>query len=87
MQIDPSCRVAIKGLAGAYQFRRVQVSGEYKYHDKPVKDRTSHVCEAIQYAVLGGGEGENIFSQPWEEFSKEYTGSNGGWYPPPEAFE
>lgn len=85
--IDPSCKVAIKGLSGAYQFRRVQVAGEYKYHDKPVKDKTSHVCEAIQYAMLGGGEGDNLFSQPWEEFNREHTAESGGWFPNPEAFE
>ena len=85
-QIDPSCKMAIKGLAGAYQFRRVQVSGEYKYHDKPVKDRTSHICEAIQYAILGAGDGDNLFTQEWEEVSKDIVG-DGGWHPDPRIFE
>ena len=87
-QIDPACKMAIKGLAGAYQFRRVQVAGEYKFHDKPVKDRTSHIVEAIQYAMLGAGDGENLFSQPWEDFNKAHlTGDTAGWFPNPEAFE
>jgi hypothetical protein len=85
--IDPACKVAIRGLAGAYQFKRVQVSGEYKYHDKPVKDKTSHICEAIQYGLLGSGEGDNLFSQPWEEFEAQMTKETGGWYPNPQLFE
>lgn len=50
--IDQSCKVLIKGLDGDYQFKRVQVSGEERYHDEPVKNLSSHVNDALQYVCL-----------------------------------
>ena len=61
--IDPECEVLISGLAGAYQFRRIQVTGREEYRDKPDKGATSHVCEALHYALMGMGEGEIQFDQ------------------------
>lgn len=55
--LDPSCRVLIQGMAGAWRHRRMQVSGEERYADEPEKSRFSHVCEAAQYLLLGAGEG------------------------------
>ena len=63
--VSQQCRVLVKGLAGAYQFRRVQVVGDERFHDKPVKDDTSHVCEAVHYGLLGAGEGESLFEAAW----------------------
>ena len=39
-----------KGLAGKYQFRRLQVSGE-KYAEVPEKNIWSHPVEALQYTA------------------------------------
>jgi hypothetical protein len=47
-------------MAGGYRYRRVQVSGTDRYHDKPEKNHFSHVAEAGQYLMLGGGEGRAI---------------------------
>ncbi len=55
--VHPRCRVLIRGLAGEYQFRRLQVAGDDRYHDKPHKNEVSHVCEALHYGLLGAGEG------------------------------
>jgi hypothetical protein len=57
--IDPSCITFITGMAGGYHFRRLQTSGE-RYADEPNKNQYSHVCEAGEYAVLGGGEGRAV---------------------------
>jgi hypothetical protein len=65
--VDPRCTTIIKGLAGAYMFKRVQVSGEDRWHDQPVKDATSHVVEALHYGMLGKGLGDQMFSQTWQE--------------------
>lgn len=54
--ISPECKVAIKGMAGGYRYKRVQVSGDERYHDKPDKNQYSHVCEAGQYMMVGAGE-------------------------------
>ncbi len=58
--ISPACKVTRKGLAGSYHFKRVQVSGDERFHDVPNKDRYSHPCEAVQYVMLGGGEGRVV---------------------------
>ncbi len=58
--ISPKCRVTRKGMAGGYYYKRVQVSGEERYQDKPVKNKYSHICEGLQYAMLGAGEGKAL---------------------------
>ena len=59
-QISPKCRITRKGLAGGYAYKRVQVAGDERFHDKPDKNRYSHPCEAGQYAMLGAGEGRTV---------------------------
>ena len=58
--ISPKCKVTRKGLAGGYHYRRIQVPGEERYHNKPEKNRYSHPVEAGQYAMLGAGEGKTL---------------------------
>jgi len=57
--VDPSCTTFITGMSGGYHFRRLQTSGE-RYSDEPHKNQYSHICEAFEYAVLGGGEGRGV---------------------------
>ena len=56
-QVNPECKVLIKGFVHGYQYRRMRVSGEARYEDKPSKDRFSHPHDALQYLMLGAGEG------------------------------
>jgi hypothetical protein len=69
--IDEGCTTLISGLAGAYQFRRIQIVGREEYRDKPDKGPTSHICEATHYGLLGAGEGDILFDQEgqdeWDE--------------------
>lgn len=62
--ISPRCKVARKGLAGGYCYKRLKVAGDAKYHDKPDKGPFSHVVEAGEYAMLGGGEGLSLLRNP-----------------------
>jgi hypothetical protein len=57
--IDPKCINLIKGFDGGYHYRRMQVSGE-RYEEKPSKNRFSHVHDALQYMLLGAGEGRAL---------------------------
>jgi len=57
--IDFRCKELVKGFEGGYQYRRMQVSGE-RYEDKPLKDRYSHIHDALQYLMLGSGEGRQV---------------------------
>lgn len=58
--IHPDCKMACKGMAGGYSFKRVQVIGDERYKDEPDKNMYSHICEAGQYMLLGGGEGKAV---------------------------
>ncbi len=55
--ISPKCRVLRKGLMGGFCYRRLRVAGDERYQEVPDKNRFSHVVEAAEYGLLGGGEG------------------------------
>lgn len=55
-KVNPSCLVAKRGFAGGYHYRKIKgLAGQYA--PKPVKNTYSHIVEAIENALLGGGEG------------------------------
>jgi len=54
--VNARCRVLIKGMAGAWNHRRVQIAGQARYVDTPDKNRYSHICEAAQYLLAGACE-------------------------------
>jgi hypothetical protein len=56
--IHPDMKVTRKGMQGAYKFRRLKVAGDERYENKPVKNKWSHPCEALQYGQLGHGLGQ-----------------------------
>jgi hypothetical protein len=64
LQISPRCVNLRKGMAGAYQYKRLQVSGDERYQDVPDKGKFSHVCEAAQYLMVGAGEGKQLIRRP-----------------------
>ncbi|MGE3479754.1 MAG: hypothetical protein AB7G80_09840, partial [Dongiaceae bacterium] len=49
-----------KRFRGGYHYKRMQVSGEARYDDKPNKNKFSHVHDALQYMLLGAGEGRAL---------------------------
>jgi hypothetical protein len=53
----PSLRKAYKG---GYVYQRIQVLGEQRYQDTPLKNRYSHVADADQYLMIGAGEGKTV---------------------------
>lgn len=55
--IHSRCVKLIKGLQGAWYYRRIQVSGASKFREVPEKNDFSHVCDALGYYLLSAGEG------------------------------
>jgi hypothetical protein len=53
--IHPRCKKLRKACAGGYHFKRLQVSGDDRYQDVPLKNEFSHVAEALQYLMVGKG--------------------------------
>lgn len=60
--LSPRCKVLRKGFNSHYRYRRVQVAGG-RYDDKPDKNPWSHVHDAQQYQMLGGGEYAEVMSR------------------------
>jgi len=59
--VDRRCAQLVKGFEGGYQYRRMEVSGE-RYSDKPDKNMFSHIHDALQYMMLGAGEGRALMN-------------------------
>lgn len=58
--LDPRCTYLKRGFAGGYGYRRLQVGGTERYEDRPEKNIYSHIHDALQYAVCGGGESRKL---------------------------
>jgi hypothetical protein len=61
--LSPQCRVLRAGFQGGYCYRRVRVSGDERYTDKPDKNRYSHPHDALQYLLCGAGEGRALLGR------------------------
>lgn len=53
--LDPCCGLLRKGFNGGYKYRRIQVIGEERYTEEPMKNGYSHPHDALQYAALKVG--------------------------------
>lgn len=65
--VSPACKILTRGLSGDYRYQRIQVSGTARYSQQPVKSASSHVCDALEYALLGAGEDRALFGNQWDE--------------------
>lgn len=52
LRISSKCPMIRKGLMGHFQYQRIRVSGEDRYHEKPLKNIYSHICEALEYIAM-----------------------------------
>ena len=50
--LDPSCREMRRGFNGRYRYERLKVSGQARFRDRPIKDDSSHIQDALQYACM-----------------------------------
>lgn len=50
--LDPSCKMIRKGFNGGYRYERLRSSGTTKFKDRPVKDKFSHIHDALQYGCM-----------------------------------
>ncbi len=60
--IHPDCKVLRVACIDGYHYRKLKVVGNM-YDDKPNKNAFSHVAEALQYMLLGGGEGRKLIGK------------------------
>jgi hypothetical protein len=51
--VSNTCPVIREGLMGHFQYGRIQAGGnESRYHEKPLKNMHSHICEALEYIAM-----------------------------------
>jgi hypothetical protein len=67
--IGPKASMIRKAMAGGYKYRRMAVSGQERFMDKPDKGRYSHVADSLQYLMIGAGEGGKLIETA--NFGKE----------------
>jgi hypothetical protein len=58
--VHPRCLKLRNALGGKFQYRRLQVAGTARYTDKVDKNEFSHVGEAYEYMMMGGGENPKV---------------------------
>lgn len=69
--INPKCLVSKRGFAGGYHYRKIKgLAGMYS--PKPVKNSYSHIVEAVENALIGGGEGYSVVARPESHRKKPY---------------
>ena len=57
--LSPRCRSLKVGMAGRYCFEKIK-GGDGRIHNEPKKDRYADLADALQYMVLGMGEGRRM---------------------------
>jgi len=62
LMIARDCVKLRAAMSGKYNFRRVAQQGDV-FSDSPNKNEYSHVAEALQYVMLGLGEGGEVVTQ------------------------
>ena len=68
--VSRKCSILRKGKIGGYQYKRMQMSGEARFKDKPDKNKYSHPADAEQYMALGFAGGYVVNSS--EDFDDDY---------------
>jgi hypothetical protein len=51
--VSKDCHQIREGLMGQYQYAKIKANdGLDRYHDKPLKNEFSHICEALEYIAM-----------------------------------
>lgn len=53
--LDVACTTLRKGFNGGYKYRRIQVTGEERFTEEPMKNRYSHPHDGLQYVSMESG--------------------------------
>lgn len=77
--ISPKAKMWRKGLQGGFCYKRIQVAGDERFHDKPDKNKYSHICEAGEYGLQQAGEGVQALAPDNNNWSQPVTAQQ--WSP------
>ncbi|MCP4100347.1 MAG: hypothetical protein GY750_02775 [Lentisphaerae bacterium] len=74
--VGPKAIVVRKAMAGGYCYKRMAVSGSERFMDKPDKGRYSHTADALQYLMVGAGEGGKVIENKHSGAKIKYLEDN-----------
>jgi hypothetical protein len=87
--LSPSIKRLRKALMGSFQYARVRVAGDDRYHDKPLKNMYSHIAEACEYISMHYARCEKVDMQPENDIvtslaarfkSKQQSRAKASWH-------
>lgn len=61
--ISPACAEFRKAANGGYHYRLMRTGSGLTYDEQPAKNMSSHVADAFQYLLLGGGEANVVMNK------------------------
>jgi hypothetical protein len=69
--LSPRCKTLIKGATSGYHYKAIRTGNGTQYHDTPAKNSYSHPHDALQYLLLGGGEGNVVLNKTKKQKGRE----------------
>lgn len=69
LKVNKSCLMVKRALAGGYHYAKIKGTAGM-YSPRPVKNSYSHIAEAVENALIGGGEGYALITNPTREKKK-----------------
>jgi len=80
LQLNPRCKLLHKGFLGEYRMKRIQVTGQDRFQDRPEKNDASHPHDALQYAAMKAtGRTGNFFTKRQTSQVDSAPASIAGW--------
>lgn len=61
--ISPKAKTLRKAMSGGYHYKLLRTGDGSQTHSEPNKNNFSHVAEALQYLLLGGGESNVVLNK------------------------
>lgn len=76
--IHPRCKILRQACISEYHYRKIKVSGKERFAEEPEKNHPfADVADAVQYLMLGGGEGKANTGAPgskdWSQGGRAIT--------------
>ncbi len=76
--ISPDCEVFRKACGGGYCYKLMRTASGARYTEQPDKNRFSHIADAGQYLLLGGGEADVVMNRVKRRKRRERPGDGFG---------
>ncbi len=76
--ISPDCEAFRKACNGGYHYKQTHSGNGLSYSEEPAKNDSSHVSDAFQYLLLGGGEANVVMNKVKRAAGKPFGRAGSG---------